>query len=59
MGEEGWTKAGRAGLELCSGKQIPELAWRDRLEEWIKCPVDACGTGVRMTQLGWESCWPG
>lgn len=57
--EEGWMKAGKAGLEPCSGNQIPKVAWRGRLEEWIKCPVDACETGVRMTQLGWESCRPG
>lgn len=49
-------KAGKAELELCSGKQIPKVAQSGRLEEWIKCPVDACETGVRMTQLGWESC---
>ena len=56
---EGVAKAGGTELELCGGKQIPKVAWRGRLEEWIKCPVDACETGVRMTQLGWESCRPG
>lgn len=39
---EGVPKAGGgAGLELCSGRQIPKVAWRGRLAEWIKCPVDA------------------
>lgn len=49
MGGSG--KGRQAGLELCSGKQIPKVAWRGRLEEWIKCP--GCESGVRMTQLGW------
>lgn len=49
MGGSG--KGRQAGLELCSGKQIPKVAWRGWLEEWIECP--ACETRVRMTQLGW------
>lgn len=47
-----WNGKGRqAGLELCSGKQIPKVACRGWLEEWIECP--GCESRVRMTQLGW------
>lgn len=49
MGGSG--KGRQAGLGLCSGKQIPKVAWRGWLEEWMKCP--GCESGVRMTQLGW------
>lgn len=50
---EGVAKTGRAGLELCSGKQIPKVAWRG----WLKVDKVSCRRlrgRVRMTQLGSE-----
>lgn len=54
MGGSG--KGRQAGLELRSGKQIPTVAWRGWLEEWVKCP--GCGSRGRMTQLGWGAVGP-